>query len=200
VAMALKLDPESYEANRAAGRLSYQLRQPRDAIRFLEKAAALVEADINSINLLMSCYAAVGDAAGMRRSAELALKRCEAVLAHDQNNSGVIGYSVYALAVLGDGERAKARMNRALLVDPDNFNMRYNFACALCQQLKDKEAALKMLESVFASISEEFLPYAKADPDLDSLHDDPRYQAMVDAAEARLAAARTAVEPANLTA
>ena len=50
VAKALKLDPESYEANRAAGRLSYQLRQPRDAIRFLEKAAALVEADINSIN------------------------------------------------------------------------------------------------------------------------------------------------------
>jgi adenylate cyclase len=200
VAIALKLDPESYEANRAAGRLSYQLRQSRDAIRFLEKAAALVEADINSINLLMSCYAAVGDAAGMRRSAELALKRCEAVLAHDQNNSGVIGYSVYALAVLGDGERAKARMNRALLVDPDNFNMRYNFACALCQQLQDKEAALAMLKSVFASISEEFLPYAKADSDLDSLHDDPRYQAMVEAAEARLAAARTVIEPANQTA
>jgi adenylate cyclase len=200
VAMALKLDPESYEANRAAGRLSYQLRQSSDAIRFLEKAAALVEADINSINLLMSCYAAVGDTAGMRRSAELALKRCEAVLAHDQNNSGVIGYSVYALAVLGDGERAKARMNRALLVDPDNFNMRYNFACALCKQLQDKEAALEILESVFASISEEFLPYAKADSDLDSLHDDARYQAMVEAAEARLAAARTVIEPANQTA
>ena len=193
VAIALKLGPESYETNRAAGRLSYQLRQSEDAIRFLEKAAALVEADINSVNLLMSCYAAVGDTAGLRRSAERALKRCEAVLVHDQNNSGVIGYSVYALAVLGDGERAKARMNRALLVDPDNFNMRYNYACALCAQLKDKDAALEMLESVFATISEEFLPYAKADPDLDSLHDDPRWQAMVAAAEARLAAAKSAL-------
>jgi hypothetical protein len=33
-----------------------------------------------------------------------------------------------------------------------------------------------------------FLPYAKADPDLNLLHDDPRYQTMVAAAEARLAA------------
>jgi len=192
VAIALKLGPESYETNRAAGRLAYQMRQSEDAIRFLENAAALVEADINSVNLLMSCYAAVGDAVGMRRSAERALKRCEAVLVHDQNNSGVIGYSVYALAVLGDGERAKARMNRALLVDPDNFNMRYNYACALCAQLKDQDAALEMLESVFAKISEEFLPYAKADPDLDALHDHPRWQSMIAAAEARLAAAKAA--------
>jgi hypothetical protein len=35
-------------------------------------------------------------------------------------------------------------------------------------------------------VSEVFLPYAKADPDLDFLRDDPRYQAMVAAAEARL--------------
>jgi len=200
VGVALKLDPESYETNRAAGRLAYQMRQSADAMRFLEKAAALVDADINSANLLMSCYAAVGDTAGMRRSAELALKRCEAVLAHDQNNSGVIGYSVYALAVLGDGERAKARMNRALLVDPDNFNMRYNFACALCRQLNDKEAALGMLELVFARIAGEFFPYAKADSDLDPLHDDPRWQAMVAAAEARLAAAKAEEKPAEVKA
>ena len=55
---------------------------------------------------------------GMRRAAELALKRAEAVLAHDQNNSMVAGYSAYALAALGEGERAKARMERALLIDP----------------------------------------------------------------------------------
>jgi len=36
------------------------------------------------------------------------------------------------------------------------------------------------------------LPYAKADPDLDLLRDDPRYAAMVVAAEARLAAADAA--------
>ncbi|HEY5763639.1 MAG TPA: hypothetical protein VIS73_10580, partial [Rhodocyclaceae bacterium] len=135
----------------------------------------------------ISCYTALGDTEGSRRAAELALQRAEAVLAHDQNNSMVAGYSAYALAALGEAERAKARMERALLIDPDNFNMRYNFGCALCMYLQDKEAALDMLGPIFDTITDTFLPYAKADPDLELLRDDPRYAAMVAAAEARLA-------------
>jgi len=61
----------------------------------------------------------------------------------------VTGYSAYALAALGEGERAKARMTRALLIHPGNFNMRYNFGCAPCVFLKDKDAALDMLGPVF---------------------------------------------------
>ncbi|MGH8147976.1 MAG: TPR end-of-group domain-containing protein, partial [Rhodanobacteraceae bacterium] len=106
-------------------------------------------------------------------------------------------YSVDALAALGDAERAKARMERALLIDPDNFNMRYNFGCVLAVRLRDKHGALQMLEPLFESISDSFLQYAKADPDLDSLHDDPRYQAMVAAAEARLAAEGQSAAPAS---
>ncbi|MGB9430491.1 MAG: TIR domain-containing protein [Gammaproteobacteria bacterium] len=192
VAIALKLDPESNEANRTAGRLNYQLHRYEDAIRFYEKAAGLMEADQNSANMLISCYSAVGDAAGVQRVAGLSLKRAETILARDQNNSGVIAYSAYALAALGEGERAKARMNRALLIDPDNFNVCYNFACALCVYLKDKDAALEMLKPVYATITDAFLPYAKADPDFELLRDDPRYLAMVAAAVARLAAAKVA--------
>jgi adenylate cyclase len=188
VAIALELDPECYEVNRAAGRLSYQRHQYDDAIRFYEKAVSLMEADLNSASLLVSCYTATGNVAGVRRAAELALKRSEVTLARDQNNSGVIGYGAYALAALGEGERAKARMNRALLIDPDNFNMRYNFACAISVYLKDKEGALEMLGPVYGTMTGAFLPYAKADPDFDILRDDPRFQAMVAAAEARLAA------------
>jgi adenylate cyclase len=187
VAIALKLDPDSYETNRSAGRLSYQLHRHEDAIRYYENAVKLMDADVNSAMMLISCYTAVGDAVGKRRAAELALKRTESVLAQDQYNSGVTAYSAYALAALGEGERAKARMERTLLIDPENFNTRYNFACALSVHLKDRQAALDMLESAFAMVSEVFLPYAKVDPDLDFLREDPRYRAMVAAAEARLA-------------
>jgi adenylate cyclase len=188
VATALVLDPESYEVNRSAGRLSYQLHRHEDAIRFYEKATKLMEADINSASMLTSCYTALGDVAGTTRAAQQALKRAESVLAREPNNSLVTGYSAYALAALGEGERAKARMNRALLVDPDNFGMRYNFACAISVYLRDKEAALEMLGPLFETISDAFLPYAKADPDFEFLHDDPRFQGMVSAAELRLAA------------
>ena len=188
VATALELDPESYEVNRSAGRLNYQLHRHEDAIRYYEKAANLVEADINSASMLISSYVALGDVEGMRRSAQRALDRAEAMLVHDPNNSMVAGDSAYSLAALGEGERAKARMERALLIDPSNFNMRYNFACALSVYLKDKEAALDMLGPVFETISDTFLPYVKTDPDLDLLRDDPRYQTQLAATEARLAA------------
>ncbi|MBU6421085.1 MAG: TIR domain-containing protein [Gammaproteobacteria bacterium] len=191
VAIALQLDPESYEVNRAAGRLNYQLHRYEDAIRLFEKAAGLMEADLHSASMLISSYNALGDASGTRHAAELALKRAEAILMHDQHNSGVVAYSAYALAALGEAERAKARMKRAMLIDPENWNMRYAFACSLSVYLKDKEAALKMLESVYATITDAFLSYANADPDFTLLHDDPRYQAMVASAEARLAATKS---------
>ncbi|HST29174.1 MAG TPA: TIR domain-containing protein [Rudaea sp.] len=190
VAKALQLNGDSYEVNRSAGRLHYQLQQYDESIRRYEKAVKLMDLDINSASMLMSCYTAIGDAAGARRAAQLALERAESILTHDPNNFGVTAYSAYALAALGEAERAKMRMERAMLLDPDNRNMRYNFACALSVYLKDKEGALEMLRSVYEKITESFLPYAKSDPDFEFLRDDPRYKAMVEAAEVRLAAVK----------
>jgi adenylate cyclase len=75
----------------------------------------------------------------------------------------------------------------APLIDPDNMNARYNFACVLTTRLKDPDAALELLNPVFETLATGFLNHAKADPDLDPLRDDPRFKAMVAAAEARLA-------------
>jgi adenylate cyclase len=193
--VALKLDSESYEANRSAGRLSYLSHHYETAIDRYEKAVSLMEADLNSAGMLIACYTVMGNDAGARRAAEFALHRAEAILARDQNNSSALVYSAYALASLGEGERAKTRMNRAIVIDPDNWDMRYNFACALNRYLKEKEAALEMLKPLFGEITGSFLRYLKSDPDLESLHDDPRYQALVAAAEARLAEAKAAAPP-----
>jgi adenylate cyclase len=117
ISEALRLDTESPEVNRAAGYLYYRLHRLQEAIECWEKAALLNETDINSLAMLLSCYRAVGDLDALQRVARLTLLRSDKVLAHDPNNGAVLGYSAYALAALGEGERARERMGRALLVD-----------------------------------------------------------------------------------
>ncbi len=189
IQIALRLDPESYEVNRSAAYLSFRDRRMEDAIRHFEKAMSLVGADFSSAGMLISCYNAVGNSQAVLRAAQITLERTEKVLTLDRNNGTAIGHGSNALAVLGQAERAKEWMNRALLVDPDNYNMRYNFACSLAAYLKDSIAALDMLEPVFAHMSTGLLMHAKVDPDFDHIRDDPRFKAMIAAAEARLAGA-----------
>jgi adenylate cyclase len=190
IAIALRLDSESYEVNKSAARLSFRQRAVADAARYFEKAAALMETDFNSPLMLMTCYRALGMSQDVLRVARIALGRAEKTLTNDQNNGGAVASGADALAALGEHERAKEWITRALLIDPDNMNMRYNFACTLLTQLKDKDSALEMLGPVFAKWNIGFLKHAKADPDLDTLRDDSRFQAMLAAAEARLAAAK----------
>jgi adenylate cyclase len=185
--IALDLDAESYEVNRAAAFLSYRQQRFDDAIRYFEKAASLIETEINSAAMLLSCYVAVGDPKAARRSAQILLSRAEKVLTRDPTNGVVTAYSAYALAALGEAERAKERMNRAMLIEPDNWNMRYNFACALVVHLKDSIAAMDMLDPVLEKVAIGFVKAAKADPDFISLRENPRFEAMIAAAEARLA-------------
>ena len=187
IEIALRLDPESYEVNKSAAYLRVRQQRLDEAIRFYEKAMTLMETDVNSPSMLLTCYGAVGDAAGVTRSAHIALARAEKILAQDTNNGAAMGYGVAALACLGEAERAMEWINRALLIDPDNMNMRYNFACALVV-LGKHEAALEILVPVFETAHIDRLNHAKVDPDLDPIRKDPRFEAMVASAEARLAA------------
>jgi adenylate cyclase len=186
--IALKLDPESYEVNRAAAYLAFRQQRLDEAIRYYEKSMSLMETDLNSGGMLGTCYTAVGDLQAGRRVAQINLARTEKVLAQDPNNGAAMAYGSNALAVLGEAERAKEWMKRALLIEPDNMNARYNFACLLATYLKDPEAALELLEPVFETLAIGFLNHANADPDLDSLRENPRFKAMVASAKARLGA------------
>jgi adenylate cyclase len=187
IASGLRLDPESFEVNRSAGLLSFRQHRLEDAIRYWEKATTLMETDVASPCMLTTCYAALGNSQAAQRAAKIAVARAEKVLAQDQNNGAVTGWGVGALAILGETERAKEWINRALLIDPDNVHMRYNFACALARDTKGKETTLELLGPVFAKIPMSLLNHSKVDPDLDPLRDDPRFQDMIAAAEARLA-------------
>ena len=142
--------------------------------------------------MLVSCYTALGDAENTRRTAQITLARAEKAIDQDRSSGYAMGAGVGALAALGESERARDWMNRALLIDPDNLQMRYNFACTLATALGDADAALDMLgPALERDEGGQHVWDARNDPDLASLRDDPRFQAMVAKAEARLAAAKT---------
>jgi adenylate cyclase len=187
IEIALRLDPESHEVNKCAAIVRFRQSQLNESIRYFEKAGALEETDFGSAGMLITCYGALGDAAGVKRAAEMTLARAEKILAHDANNGSAIGHGSVALAVLGQRERAKDWMDRALLIDPENITMRYNFVCALANYLKDKGAALQMVCPVFEKMGTGLIDHAKVDPDLACIRDDPRFKAMIAAAEARVA-------------
>ena len=188
IAVALRLDPDSYEVNSRAGYISYRQRRLEDAVRFYEKASARGESILASF-LLVSCFVARGDGENARHAARTALALAEKAIAQDPDNAHAVACGVYALAVVGEADRAREWMDRALLIDPVNMMMRYTFACALIAHLNDADTALEMLGPVLQHDAGANLSAAKTDPDFDKLRNDPRFQAMLSATEARLAKA-----------
>jgi adenylate cyclase len=187
--VALRLDPQSWDVNREAGRLYYRLRRFPEAIVHFEKASALIDSDWSSCSVLISCYVAVDDSEKARLAAQRTLAHAEKLAATEAGDGAIMASAVGALAYLGAADRAKEWADRAVLLDPDNLNMRYNLGCTMVTDLRDHEKALDLLEPFFAQASAEFLDWAKADPDFDAIREHPRLTAMVAKAEARLAGA-----------
>jgi adenylate cyclase len=181
----LELNPDSWELNKALANFYMFRGKIADARQHFEKAAAVMDTDYHAWGMLTSCHYALGDDEIGLESAKMTLQQVEQVLSQDPSNGAAISFGVHALAVLGERERAMEWMERALLIDPDNLNMRYNFACTLARDFGDREGALHMLESCLSRLQGS-LGNVEHDPDLDSIRDDPRFQKVLKAAKKRL--------------
>jgi adenylate cyclase len=190
--VALKLDPDSYDVNWRAGTVYYLAGRYAEAVKFLRRATELKETDFASPGMALSGLVALGDQEGARKMAQVTLERAEEALVRNRSEGRAMAQGAFALAALGQRARAREWVDRALLLEPDNAEMRNNFACALILYLNDTEGALDLLAAVFASDRAAlYLPGVRTDPDLKSLQDDTRFQALVTEAEARLAASKS---------
>jgi adenylate cyclase len=190
---ALELDPNSWEVNHEASRLLFRDGRPGDSIPFFEKAASLMDNDWRSPMMLMTCYQSIGDKSGLHRAATMTLERTEKVVARDPTNASAMAAGAGALVRLDDEERAREWIRRALLLDPDNLNMRYNVACALVAEFGDKEGAIEALGPFFDRINSTiWMRHTDVDPDLDPIRGDPRFMEMLATAKKRLGLAEAA--------
>jgi adenylate cyclase len=195
---AIRLGPESWEVNKEAGRFYLNQRDVPTATRHYEKAVELMEGDFHAWAMLATCYHASGDSQKVREAAKRMVTEAQAAVQQDPSNGAALGILAGGHALLGEKEKTQEAIERALLVDPDNLTMRYNFSCILAGYLGDKEAALKMLQMTFSVAGESIIRVADADTDLDAIRDDPRFQAMLVQAKQRLGIKMEA-EPTSAT-
>ena len=190
---ALKLDPDSWEANREFARMLFRHSHIPEAIPFFEKAASMMDSDWSNPMMLITCHEATGNKESMRKFAKLALERAEKAIAKDPTNGPALAVGAFSLAMFGEEERAREWTRRALLLDPDNLNMRYNLACTIVRQLGDADEAIEILRPYFEqTTSTTLMRHMEVDPDLDPLRGDRRFIDMMASAKSRLGIAEAA--------
>jgi adenylate cyclase len=182
---ALRIEANSYVGNRIAGLCCLGLRRYDDAIAHFEISAAGMESDFTAASFISQCYKAKGDTERMRSSARMTLDRIEKLVAADPGHSRAIGIGACMLADLNEKERAKEWVIRARLVDPENVNLHYNLACAMCS-LGEIDMTLETLGTIATRLSPGMLSWLESDADFDAIREEPRFKAMIEAVRARL--------------
>jgi adenylate cyclase len=189
ITSALELEPNNYDVVVTRANLFMLLGRPQDALAFFGRAMELSTTSCATPSMYASVCRAMGDEAGARAAAKIAVERSERIIAQEPDNCAVMAWLAGGLAVLGEIDRSREWMDRAIVLDPDNYMMSYNFACMLISDIGEIEEGLSILEPLMKTTNVDMMNWAKTDTDLNAVRELPRFKAMVAAAESRLAAA-----------
>jgi adenylate cyclase len=179
---SMVLEPDSFDVRHNFGLTCMEAGDFDAAIQHLEQAASLLESDHTSLNLVSVCYLALGDQGQYAKATERALQRIEIEVSTHPDNANAIVHGALALARLGQKERAKEWVTRALIIEPDDPMDQYNAACAWAQMDEPGEA-MNILEACVPRMPPEFIDWVRRDADLESLHIGQRFQNLLMSAE-----------------
>ena len=180
---ALRLDPELFEACYFYARVRFQRGELAQAAGLFEKAERIRPDDFQAPTLLRQVYRSLGREEEAQAAARRALKRVEEHLELNPDDTRALNLGCASLIERGDKERAMQWAERSLAIDGDNPDTLYNLAC--CYALMgESDLALDCLKRANLrgmSIAE----WAENDSDLESLHEDPRFQELMQSFKGR---------------
>jgi adenylate cyclase len=172
---AIKRDPKLSIAYHYLARSAYHQGQLDKALKYFNKSTDLNPDDYESPILAISIFEKFDDEDNALRIAKIGVDRVKRYLENYPNNQRAYYLGVGGLEKLGENELAKTWAERAYQLAPDDVATRYNLACFYAN-IGDSEKALDFLENSISSRS-----WIANDPDLESLHNHPRFQAVLDA-------------------
>jgi TolB-like protein/Flp pilus assembly protein TadD len=176
---AIRLDPAQFEARYFCARQCFQRGQLTEAARWFEEAARVRESP-EARFFAAQAYEAEGlhdDAMAAYRTA-LGVSERHLLLHPDDPRTATM--RAVALCRLGRPDEGLEWARRALAIDPEDAGVRYNVACLYALENR-AEDALDCLEDCvrlgFGNVE-----WIARDPDMASLRNQPRFEALVGAA------------------
>ena len=174
---AMRLDPKSFEAAYFYARACMSAGKMDEAAKWFERAVAVRPDDYAAMMLLSNSYLAIGrtdDAtAAMRRAYDAARKHLEL----NPDNPRALYMGAAALSGLGESEKARDWNRRALEMEADDPSVLYNIACVFAREGLVEEGVAAIRKAVDNGFGH--WQWIENDPDLESLRDDPGFQAIL---------------------
>jgi non-specific serine/threonine protein kinase len=174
---AIRLNPDSYEAHYFFGRANFAQGKQAEAALLFEQAARINPDDYQAPGLQGLCFRALGRMEDAKTVRAEALRRIERHLELQPDDARAIYMGANCLAELGERERSLELAARALAIEPDEPTILYNVACNYAlngERERAVDCLMRAVENGFAH-----LEWIENDPDFNSLHDHPRFQALL---------------------
>jgi len=180
---AIALDAHSVEGHYFYGRACFTQGKLERAAALFERVAEIKPDDYQALCLLIQIYRSLDRDADARSAARRGVERAERDLTLHPDNPRSAYLGAAALVALGENDRAREWLSRALAIDPHDIWTQYNAAC-IYTHLGDIERALDVLERVLPHAGYELKHgWIKHDSDLDPLRSHPRFQKILESIE-----------------
>ena len=171
-----------FEAHYYFGRTRFHQGRLEEAIELFKTAGEMDPADYQSRCLRIQVLRGLGRDEESVAEATEAIQVVEKTLKWNPDDARAYHLGAGTLLVLGDTERAKRWLHRAIEIDPDDPVVLYNVACNLAT-LGELESAIDYLDRAtrHGTVSAAWM---RNDEDLANLRSDPRYTELLEQLEA----------------